>query len=237
MFWIEFTSSASTDNDLENESICIQGTIRFLDSRNRRRIAGELRMFYLDLDAAGEANEGVFHLFDMRGETEPFYSELLDPKTGWFKSNVEKVLGGEIYGTNVLIIDRLQILPEFRGNKIGLACLNRCIQQYAHGFEVIALKCFPLQFQVEWASENGWGSKMELAKFSKDRKKSFAKLRKYYSSLGFRALPRSDIMVRYSGFRYSCEGTPNRSLMSRPPNLLTFSQTGRTMDKVSDGAL
>jgi hypothetical protein len=199
MFWINFTSSASTDDDLENESICIEGTIRCFDSRNKEGIAGRLRLFYLDMDAVCEANEDVFHLFDMRGETEPFYSELLDHKTGWFKTDVANLLGGEIYGTNLLIIDRLEILPEFRGNRIGLACLNRCIQQYAHGFEVVALKCFPLQFEVESVSENGWRSKMEFAKFSKDRKKSFAKLEKYYSLLGFKALPRSDIMVRYSG--------------------------------------
>jgi GNAT superfamily N-acetyltransferase len=199
MFWIEFSSSASTDDDLANESICIEGTIKCLDSHNNEIIAGNLRLFYLDMGAVCEANEDVFHLFDLRGETEPFYSELLDHETGWLKTNVEELLGGEIFGTNVLIIDRLEILPEFRGNKIGLACLNRCIQQYAHGFEVIALKCFPLQFEAESVSENGWRSKMEFAKFTKDRKKSFTKLRKYYSSIGFRSLPRSNIMVRYAG--------------------------------------
>ena len=45
-------------------------------------------------------------------------------ETGDFKSNLEKILGEYICDLNVLIVDRLEILPEFRGKKIGLACLG-----------------------------------------------------------------------------------------------------------------
>ncbi len=100
---------------------------------------------------------------------------------------------------NVLIVDRLEILPEFRGKKIGRACLLWCLRQYAHDCGVLALKCFPLQFESAGISERAWRRKMELGKLSKDRKGSSAKLRKYYGSLGFKALPADDIMVAFAG--------------------------------------
>jgi hypothetical protein len=40
---------------------------------------------------------------------------------------------------------------------------------------------------------------MQFGKLSRDRKRSLAKLRKYYGSLGFKALPGDDIMVAFGG--------------------------------------
>jgi hypothetical protein len=100
---------------------------------------------------------------------------------------------------NLLIVDRIEILPEFRGNNIGLECLRRCLQQYAHGCGVVALKCFPLQFEGAELDDPAWRRKMQMGKLSKDHKRSLAKLKKYYASLGFKIIPGTDIMVAFVG--------------------------------------
>ncbi len=197
--WINFESSAGLADDLGIYSTCIDGTISCFDCGDNEQIAGKLRLIYLDLYTAYNAKEDVYGLFDMRSETEPFYSALFDIDTGAFKTEVEDLFGGEIWGTNLLVFDRLEILPKFRGKGIGPACIRRCLQQYAQGFDLVALKCFPLQFEPKQVSEREWRTKMKLEKFAKNRKKSFEKLKKYYGSVGFTLVPGTDFMVFYSG--------------------------------------
>jgi GNAT superfamily N-acetyltransferase len=197
---IKFSSSTSTWDEIEDYATCIEGTIScYQEMRNDDRLVGRVRLFYLDIGATYDTNIHVFDLFDIRGETEPFYSALIDHETGDFRSDVESILGEYILGLNVLIVDRLEILPEFRGKNIGLECLRRCLQQYARECGVVALKCFPLQFEDKGISEPAWRRKMQLGKLSKDHKRSSAKLRKYYGSLGFKALPGDNIMVAFAG--------------------------------------
>lgn len=196
---IEFSSSTSTWEEIEDYATCIEGTITCLEERGKDKLVGRVRLFYLDIGATYDTNINVFDLFDIRGETEPFYSALIDHETGDFRSDVESILGEYILGLNVLIVDRLEILPEFRGKKIGLECLRRCLQQYARACGVVALKCFPLQFEDKGMSEPAWRRRMQIGKLSKDHKRSSAKLREYYGSLGFKALPGDDIMVAFAG--------------------------------------
>lgn len=192
---IHFNSSTSTWREIEDYATCIEGSI-FDDNDT---LAGKLRLFYLDLGAILETNISVFNLFDIRSETAPFYSALIDTETGDFRSDLESTLGEYILGLNLLIIDRIEILPEFRGKKLGLECLRLCLQQYARDCGVVALKCLPLQFECAEMGEPAWCRRMELGKLSRDHKRSSAKLRKYYATLGFKVLPGNDIMVAFGG--------------------------------------
>src|SRR5215475_386529 len=67
---------------------------------------------------------------DLEGATELFYSALYDSKTSEFKEFVLKLFDYEVSDINLLILDRLEILPEYRGGGLGLACLYRCMQQH-----------------------------------------------------------------------------------------------------------
>ena len=196
---IRFSSSKSRWDGMDDYSTCIEVTAICFDKRGNERIMGKVRLFYLDLGAVFDTNDSVHDLFDIRPETAPFYSALIDYETGDFKSNLEKILGEYICDLNVLIVDRLEILPEFRGKKIGLACLGWCLQKYAHACGVVALKCLPLQFECAEMGEPAWRREMQFGKLSRDRKTSLAKLKKYYASLGFKVLPGNDIMVAFAG--------------------------------------
>jgi len=196
---LKFSSSISTWDGMDNYSTCIEVTVTCVEKKGSDRIIGRVRLFYLDLGTVFETNDSVHDLFDIRPETAPFYSALIDHETGDFKSNLEKVLGEYICELNLLIVDRLEILPEFRGKKIGIACLVWCLRQYARECGVVALKCFPLQFECAELHKSEWSRGMQFAKLSRNRKRSLTKLRKYYGSLGFKDLPRDDIMVAFAG--------------------------------------
>lgn len=115
---MRFSSSISR---WDKYSTCIEVTFTRLDKKGNARIMGKARLFYLDLAEVFDTNDSVHDLFDIRSETAPFYSALIDHKTGDFKPKLEKILDEYICDMNVLIVDRLEILPEFRGKKIGLA--------------------------------------------------------------------------------------------------------------------
>jgi len=193
---IHFSSSTTTGDEIEDFATSIEGIIScYEEMSDKDTPVGRVRLFYLDMGAILKTNIGLFDLFDIRGETEPFYSALIDHDTKEFKSDLEEILGDSIIDLNLLIIDRLEILPEFRGNNIGRECLRRCLQQYAHGCGVVALKCFPLQFEAGGFDDPAWRRKMQLGKLSRNEKRSLAKLKKYYASLGFRVIPGTDFMV------------------------------------------
>lgn len=193
---IKFSSSTSTCDEIEDYATCIEGSISYYQEMSDDfMLIGKVRLFYLDMGAISETNISVFDLFDIRGETEPFYSALIDYDTNDFKSDLEEILGEYIIDLNLLIVDRLEILPEFRGNNIGLECLRRCLQHCARGCGVVALKCFPLQFEGAGLDDPAWRRKMQIGKLSRDHKRSLAKLKKYYASLGFKVLPGTDFMV------------------------------------------
>jgi hypothetical protein len=79
---IQFCSSASTWGEIEDYATCIKGTITSSEEgSDDDTLVGKLRLFYLDLGAILETNIRGFDLFDVRSETAPFYSALIDPES------------------------------------------------------------------------------------------------------------------------------------------------------------
>ncbi|KXF79740.1 GNAT family protein [Enterovibrio coralii] len=88
---------------------------------------------------------------------------------------------------NMLIIDRLEILPEYRGQGLGLKVLNEAIRLLSSDAQIVVLQSFPLQHEgsrcfdtpekAEWRKKM-WPHKMAIGK-PEDRLKS------YYESMGF----------------------------------------------------
>ena len=196
-FSITFNSSAIIDDEPENYLISIEGNILCTDDNDNEITAGKLKIFYVDIDGAADAGYESTHILDLEAATEPFYLALFDPKTSEFRQSVYDLVGEDIFGRNLLILDRLEILPVYRGKKLGLACLYRCMQQYWHGCGLVALKCFPLQFEAvsEDKTRDEWRRSLELNNLGKDHKHCRSKLQAYYEQLGFKKLRGTEIMA------------------------------------------
>jgi hypothetical protein len=96
----------------------------FLDDEqendDREHPAGQVRLFVLNADAAESEGESLFDVLDERAETAA-YIHLLEDDAGNFSREVCKILGEEVvFCRNILILDRLEILPRFRGQQLGL---------------------------------------------------------------------------------------------------------------------
>lgn len=163
----------------------------------RRVRIGRFRVFVVDLDLALNERRAAFDVFDSLSETADYWN--LYTSGGDLRTKVVKVLpGGHRGGANMLILDRLELLPRHRGHGVGLNVLKCLMQQYGLGCDVIAMKPFPLQFEGRLTVT--FGGKSETKQIStpqEDRefRRATNRLREHYGRLGFVRVPRTDFMV------------------------------------------
>lgn len=176
----------------------ISGTIKVLgDDGDGETDAGTFRVFIVDAESAINDHEPVFDVFDTFSATAAYF-ELYTPNMD-FKPKVVRALGGDDrWGPGMLILDRLEILPAYRGQAIGLRVLRWLCLQFSMGCGIIAMKPFPLQFEGGVPAKNKQKDSFQtlrLDTFSSNLSVATKKLRRYYGRLGFVSVPRTPFMV------------------------------------------
>ena len=167
----------------------ICGRIAKMDEDDNYILAGKFRLYYVDIASA--INTGyidVFDIFDAHSEsTSDYYDSLFDPDTTGFSENLQQLFNYEIFEQSVMIIDRLELLPGYRGKNLGLTIMRRLIQRFSPGAGVVAIKPFPLQFEQSIPAEDksGWHAEMQLSSFRETEQDSIRKLQNHYGKLGF----------------------------------------------------
>jgi len=146
--------------------------------------AGQARLFILNADAAENDGESLFDILDLRGETAALIP-LIGQEAGNFSPALCKMLGEEMaFCRNMLILDRLEILPQFRGQQLGLRFIRAAIARFGMGCRIVVIKPFPLQFEGKLDDRN-----------KDEYRKATDKLRKYYARAGIKPLRGTDLMI------------------------------------------
>jgi hypothetical protein len=195
-FSISFQSR--TDLDLEEMSFVHSVTGEILcsptDEDEDEVVVGELALSYINMADAMENGYDPYLFLDVDGslaELTPLYNS-----DGEFSKRVQRIVKKEVFSLNTLVIDRLEILPNYRGQKLGLQCIHRCMQLFAHDQALVTLRCVPLQFRrSESARRDEWITQLRLDKFDAQRDVCQAKLEKYFQQLGFKKVPKTNLMV------------------------------------------
>ena len=99
-------------------------------------MVGKFRLYYVDIDSAIDTGYiDVFDIFDAHSDsTVDYYDSLFDPDTMGFRENLQQLFNHEIFEQSVLIIDRLELLPGYRGKNLGLIIMRRLIQRFSAGW-------------------------------------------------------------------------------------------------------
>ena len=120
------------------------------------------------------------------------YTDLVDSDSSCYSEWVESTL--EPFGSDLLILDRIRIKPEYRGNGYGLYAAKLMIIGFAAN-GVVA--CVPAPYEL---LENA--PPRDPATRPRNRGKQItgwtaaeAKLRKHWSLLGFERVPSSDVFA------------------------------------------
>jgi len=159
---------------------------------------GDFAIVYVDLDGAYTEGVHAFDVFDTEQATIEYYEDLYVDDAGSIRDSVVELANtdGLFWTTNVLIIERLILQPQFRGQDLGLAAMRGLILCARGGASLVLIKPYPLQF------EGGYDPKAEefvrqgYASLPKDHRSATATLCRHYARLGFKRVPKTPFMVR-----------------------------------------
>jgi hypothetical protein len=163
------------------------------------RVVGRARAYVVPIDQARDHGHHALDFLDVNGDVWPYNVLLSHREAGSFSPAVNRVLGiDEVYSQNLLIIDRVEILPRFRGREYGLQAMHVMLTHLSLGCRLAAIKPYPLQLEVEGAMgvDRRWHERLQLEHFTREPSKAMRKLRSHYARLGFVSVPSTDFMVR-----------------------------------------
>lgn len=131
--------------------------------------AAAARFYYVDMGGCNPCD-----ILDSLGQLAP-YIALYD-KDGFFSVDT----GDDFFGESLFIIDRIEILPPFRGIGLSKYLIEDACNVFCSGFEILALKPFPLQ--KEYRKEfTDWDSLMNI----NEMPPTCNGLIKHYTQMGF----------------------------------------------------
>jgi hypothetical protein len=162
--------------------------------------AGRFRAQYVDVDAVLNAGRSLFDLTDEHSQEMTEYHEVLfEPGPCELRRSVKKALGDDILQPNILIIQPVEILPEFRRSGLGLAEFWHLITFRSAGCGLVAMQVFPLQFrETDGDGLDEWKQRMRLTRSAfpcKTSEDGIKKLVSYYKRLGVRSLGRKGYLL------------------------------------------
>jgi hypothetical protein len=76
-----------------------------------------------------------------------------------------KILGEDVvFSNNILILDRLEILSDYRGEELGLRFIKAAVRRYGIGCRLVAIKPYPLQHESTDRERDEWHQQMALCR-------------------------------------------------------------------------
>lgn len=169
------------------------------DNADKERPIGRFSALYVDVEGAVTERQCVADVFDSSQVTLGYFEDLYDHDELTVRQEITDAAcpGGHLWSPNLLILDRLIIEPKWRGKARGLVALRGLIHLLRPGAGLIAMKPFPLQFEVHRTDEERLAEhkRLRLDGFPSNFRAATAALCHYYGRLGFKRVPKTDYMV------------------------------------------
>lgn len=88
---------------------------------------------------------------------------------------------------DVCFIERLELLPEYRGKGRGRWVIKDILERFYGSCGLVVIKAYPLQHESDqgWGEDDEWKKRMQYDKMEKDAEKARYQLYHYYQKLGF----------------------------------------------------
>ncbi len=134
--WTEYVEPQAYITNLEAD-IMLAG-----DDLSQRVKVGSVTALSARLEKAAEDGIECVEVLDARSADTALYIDLFDVEQSHYSEWVESTL--EPFGRDLLILDRIQILPEYRGNGCGLYAAYAMISSFAPSDGLV--DCTPAPF-------------------------------------------------------------------------------------------
>jgi len=198
--------------------------------QERRTVAGRFDASYINVDNCLVAGVKLYGLMDTySAEMAEVYETLFDSRTDELRREVKELLG-KVPFRNILVIDRVEILPAYRGMGIGLSTLLDIIQRHSAGCGIVALKAFPFQFRsgsrsgrLSFLEESDWNKKMGYDTHSYTMEYAHEKLIFHLTKFGFKRIGDRGVLALSTSMKNSIpqeiERWLPRSVIPKPEQL------------------
>lgn len=191
-FYINFNCSSPLSYDDGKWITEIKAKITVYNENDKETLAGKARFHFVDVESALDAGIGAFSLFDEQASTFDIYSELYVNDSSEFNKDVIDTIGEELWTSNLFIVDRVEVLPKYRGHNLATSVIDEAIRVFAGNTQLCALKAFPLQhegsFEDKGLNHDKWTAKLQLQKFCGDEVAATRKLTELYGTFDFKSL-------------------------------------------------
>lgn len=171
------------------------GEIQATNESETRACLGKFRAYYVDVDRTVNEGFSVFDVLDTESQAHEYHHAIFGSNCPDFSDDVQHLIGFDILGSNLLILDRLELLPEHRGKDLGLKVMAHIINRFSQGAGLVAIKPFPLQLENSNSTDDTWKLQLRLEQYADEQTPSTKKLIDHYSRLGFLTLQDSPFMV------------------------------------------
>jgi len=193
-----------TETSAEEETQEISGEIFFMNEDLVSKKIGRLLLVHLNLDEILKNDTDIFSILDTNGSLFHYYDTIIGDDSGFveldslvldhYENNSEDFF---LNSFNLLIIDKIEILPEFRGKDIVKKVIKNAGNLFL-GTDLIVLNAYPLQFDYfeESYGMDEWEKSLKLEEFSQDGEVGTDKLIKAYEKSGFVSSKKPFIMFK-----------------------------------------
>lgn len=172
------------------------GSVMMLDDQARHQRVGRFSLYYVDVDAALNAGTQVSDVFRARHATAEFFTEIFQAAPLRLSNQLADLSGDPDSWGNVMIIDKVEILPSYRSSGLGLVVARRLIERYSAGAAVVVMRPIPSQCRDSAAIDHEWLDMLALDEYPADLQSGMKKLRRVMARLGFKSAGRSGSMYR-----------------------------------------
>lgn len=175
----------------------IEGELKISDDMgNCIKTIGKLIGKKLLLSEAINYNLDIESIFDNESHTFEIGELIYNFADQDWSENIRDKYDDQIQENNLLILSRIEILPEYQKQGIGKKWIKDFYLNFIQGCGLMVLKVFPLQYESNHTlgRDKNWCDEMGYEKMNKNED-SFESLLQFYLKVGFEVFP--DISKKY----------------------------------------
>lgn len=177
---LELSTSLSVAEDEEHAFVtCVEGRVMRCRERGEPIEVGQTRSYLIDFVRAElTTGESLACLLDEEATTAQ-YLGVIGPG-GVLSDELE---GRFPFVDRLLLIDKVVLLPRYRGHRLGLWVVYRILDIFGNANTLPLLIPYPLQFSGGYEEDEG--DSLELEAYGLGRAEAFMKLRSHWRKVGF----------------------------------------------------
>ncbi|WP_430827479.1 hypothetical protein [Chryseobacterium indologenes] len=178
--------------DKDSDRFCqnIRGELIVSNEVGNSKAIGRLMGEKLLIREAINHNWDSYSIFDTEARTLEIGETVYNFDEGDWNDAIMEKFKNDIYENDLLILSRIEILPEYRGKGIGQKWIKDFYINFIQGCGLMALKVFPLQCESDYTlgRDQLWCNEMGYNSMNKNDD-AFESLLQFYLKTGFELFP------------------------------------------------